>query len=381
MKSSPQAIAESINQEAKLIQHKDAHTLACLGDWTRNNINSLECEMASLEPMVKNAKTIDASSIRKLDTVGAWFLYRLIQQYNPHIEVKNLGTRQRVLFKIIAKYASSIQKTKLSKTKLGNLALIGKLTLQKYYDALSFFAFVGELFTNLVSTLKRVKTFQWKSTFHIVQETGYFGTPIVALMSFLIGIVLAYQLSIQLEIYGANIFIVDITGIAILREFGPLITAIIMAGRTSTAFTALIGTMKVNEEIDALSTYGIHPLECLVLPRVWGLLIVLPLLTVWSDVWGIFGSMVMSKAKLHISYASFLIRFSENVYLRHYILGLIKTPIFALIITLVGCFQGFQVTYNAESVGERTTKSAVQSIFLIIIADGVFSIIFSWYGL
>jgi phospholipid/cholesterol/gamma-HCH transport system permease protein len=367
--------------EATLTQDETSHILSCSGNWVRTSITTLENKKASLESMFKAAKVMDASSIKSLDTVGAWLLYRLIQQYNPHIEIRNLAQRQRVLLDIVAKYSPSVRTIKPTEKKLNHLAQIGKLTIQKYYDALYFFAFIGELCINLLTLMTRSKTFQLKSTLNIVQEVGYFGAPIVALMSFLIGIVLAYQLSIQLEIYGASIFIVDITGIAIFREFGPLITAIIMAGRTSTAFTALIGTMKVNEEIDALNTCNVHPLQYLVMPRIFGLLIALPLLTVWADVWGVFGSMVMSKAMLHISYSSFLIRFSQNVYLKHYILGLIKTPIFAIIIALVGCFQGFQVTYNAESVGKKTTKSAVQSIFLIIIADGLFSIIFSWYGI
>jgi len=381
MESSSSQAEVLTRQEAMITQSESDHTLVCSGNWIRSSIATLEARIPSIELMFKEAKVLDASSLQKLDTVGAWLLYRLIQKYNPHIEIKNLADRQRVLFNIVTKYAPLIQKTKLPEKKTNPLSLLGKSTIQKCYNALYFFAFIGELFTNFLTMLKKTRKFQWKSALHIVEEVGYCGLPIVGLMSFLIGVVLAYQLSVQLEIYGANIFIVDITGIAMLREFGPLITAIIMAGRTSTAFTAFIGTMKVNEEIDALNTYNIHPLECLVMPRIIGLLIALPLLTVWADIWGVLGSMVMSKNMLHISYSSFLIRFSKTVYLKHYVLGLIKTPIFALIIALVGCFQGFQVTYNAESVGKKTTKSAVQSIFLIIIADGLFSIIFSWYGI
>jgi len=369
-----------MQQEAMLTQSDADQTLVCSGRWIRSNIVTLEERIPSLELMFKKAKVLDASSLQKLDTAGAWLLYRFIQQYNPQLKIKNLNDRQCVLFNIVTKYAPLIQKTKRSEKKAQSLNLFGKSITYKYYHALYFFAFIGELFLNFFTMLKKAPKYQWKSALNVVEEVGYRGLPIVGLMSFLIGIVLAYQLSIQLEIYGANIFIVDITGIAILREFGPLITAIIMAGRTSTAFTAFIGTMKVNEEIDALDTCNIHPLEYLVLPRIIGLLICLPLLSVWADVWGILGSMVMSKSMLHISYGSFLIRFSHNIYLKHYILGMIKTPVFALIIAFVGCFQGFQVTYNAESVGKRTTKSAVQSIFLIIIADGLFSIIFSWYG-
>ena len=381
MESSSSQDEVLIQQKAMLTQSETDHTLlVCSGNWTRSNIAILEKYTPSFERMFKKAKVLDASSLNKLDTAGAWLLYRFIQKYNPKLQIKNLANRQCILFKIIAKYAPVIQKTELPEKTIHPLNLLGRLAVDKYYHALYFFAFIGELFSNFFSMLKKTPKFQWQSALHIVEEVGYHGLPIVGLMTFLIGIVLAYQLSIQLEIYGANIFIVDITGIAILREFGPLIAAIIIAGRTSTAFTAFIGTMKINEEIDALDTYNIHPLEYLVMPRIIGLLISLPLLTVWADICGVVGSMVMSKNMLNISYGSFLIRFSHNIYLKHYVLGMIKTPVFALIIALVGCFQGFQVTYDAESVGKKTTKSAVQSIFLIIIADGLFSIIFSWYG-
>jgi phospholipid/cholesterol/gamma-HCH transport system permease protein len=367
---------------AVLTPGESADTVICTGQWIRSNITSYLNDESYFANRLKNAKVLDAGRLEKLDTCGAWFLCRLIQQYNPTITIKNLKNSQRVLFNMLTKYAPLIEKSSRSTNKkIKPITAIGQTTVRKCLHALYFFAFLGELFIYGITLVKHTKKLRWKSIFSIVEETGCLALPITGLMSFLIGVVLAYQLSVQLKLYGASIFIVDITGIAILREFAPLITAIIMAGRTSTAFTAFIGTMKVNEEIDALMTSNIHPLECLVIPRILALIICLPLLTVWADIWGIAGSMVMSKSMLDISYASFLVRFGHMVYLRHYVLGLIKTPIFACIIGLVGCFQGLQVSHHAESVGKKTTKSAVQSIFLIIIADALFSIIFSWYGI
>jgi phospholipid/cholesterol/gamma-HCH transport system permease protein len=243
-----------------------------------------------------------------------------------------------------------------------------------------FHSFIGlALFT--VKQWFQPKNIQWNSIFKIVEETGCKALPIIGLLSFLIGIVLAYQMGLQLKDYGANAYIVDFSGLAILREFGPLITAIIVAGRTGSAFTAQIGIMKINEEIDALKTFGLSPVERLVLPRIFGLLIAIPLLTVWADAFGIMGCMVMANGMLDLGYADFLARFQQVIELKTYALGLIKTPVFAVLIAQVGCFQGFQVGYSADSVGSQTTRSVVQSIFLIIITDAFFSVLYSWQGL
>jgi phospholipid/cholesterol/gamma-HCH transport system permease protein len=188
-------------------------------------------------------------------------------------------------------------------------------------------------------------------------------------------------MGLQLETYGANIFIAYLSGMAIFREFSPLITAIIVAGRTGSAFTAQIGSMKVNEEVDALLTMGLSPTELLVMPKVLGLLLVFPLLIFWSDVFSILGAMIMSKFMLDISFYDFLQRLRDSVGLKQMMLGLYKAPAFALLIALVGCFQGFRVEGSADSIGSQTTKSVVQSLFLIIIADAIFSIIYSWLKL
>jgi phospholipid/cholesterol/gamma-HCH transport system permease protein len=188
-------------------------------------------------------------------------------------------------------------------------------------------------------------------------------------------------MGIQLQTYGANAFIAYLCTMAIFREFGPLITAIIIAGRTSSAFTAQLGSMKINEEVDALETMGLSPTELLVMPKVIGLCIAFPLVVFWSDFFSLIGAMIMSKAQLGISYADFLQKVRESVGLKHLMLGLYKAPAFALIISLVGCFQGFCVEPTADSVGRQTTKSVVQSLFLIIIADATYTVIYSWMEL
>ena len=177
--------------------------------------------------------------------------------------------------------------------------------------------------------------------------------------------------------YGASIYIVDFLGLAILREFGPLLTAIMVAGRTGSAYTAQLGLMKINQEIDALDTMGVTPAELLILPRILGLFIALPLLTMWANIFGVVGGMVMANNMLNITWYDFLHRFAEAIPLRSLIIGLGKAPIFALIISSIGCFQGMQVQGSAESVGRNTTRSVVLAIFFIIVVDAIFSIVFS----
>jgi len=359
---------------------QNGSVLVCSGDWTLVNLPTLQKLIHSFTEKMRQVHTIKVDQIHRIDSAGVLFLYQFIKKFNPSLKPQGFSKAHQTLFNLILKDAPEAEKVLPQRKKHNQLDMIGYAFVQKCYQIVAFFTFIGELAINFVYLFKHTRVWRWRSMLNIVETNGYQALPIIALMSFLIGIVLAYQLGIQLETYGVNVFVVDITGIAVLREFAPLITAVIMAGRTSTSFAALIGTMKVNEELDALNTANISPIECLVIPRIIGLVIVLPLLTVWADVFGVLGSMVMAKHMLHIDYHSFLVRFSEKISVRHYVLGLVKVPVFALIIALVGCFQGFRVTYNAESVGKQTTKAAVQAIFLIIIADALFSIIFSWHG-
>jgi phospholipid/cholesterol/gamma-HCH transport system permease protein len=214
-----------------------------------------------------------------------------------------------------------------------------------------------------------------------MQSAGFDALPIVGLLSFLVGIVVAYQASDQLRRYGANIFVADLVGLSMLREFAPLMTAIIVAGRSGSAYAAQIGTMQVTEEIDAMRTLGIAPLDLLVVPKFLALLIALPLLTVYADAVGVLGGMIMARTELGVGFPEFLARFANAVQPSNYLIGLGKAPVFAAIIVLVGCFQGFRTHGGADSVGRQTTRSVVQSIFLVIVADALFSILFSILGL
>jgi phospholipid/cholesterol/gamma-HCH transport system permease protein len=210
-----------------------------------------------------------------------------------------------------------------------------------------------------------------------MERTGLDALPIVGLLSFLIGVVLAYQGADQLRRFGAEIYTVNLLGVAVLREMGVLLTAIIIAGRSGSAFTAQIGTMQVNEEIDALRTLGLDPIEVLVVPRILGLVLTLPLLAVYADFMGLLGGCLMSLATLNIQIPTFLDQLQGAIGLWTFWVGIIKAPIFAMVIALVGCYEGFNVERSADSVGRLTTQSVVEAIFLVIVADSAFSILFS----
>ena len=214
-----------------------------------------------------------------------------------------------------------------------------------------------------------------------VEETGINALPIVGLLAFLIGVVLAYQGADQLKRFGAEMFTINLLGVGVLREIGGLITAIVVAGRSGSAFTAYLGTMRVNQEIDAMQTMGLDTVDTLVLPRIIGLVISLPLLTFYANMMGLIGGAVMCYFDLGITIPTFMRQLNEAINVNTLMVGLIKAPVFAFVISLVGCYEGFQVERNAASVGLLTTRSVVESVFLVIVIDAAFSIMFSVLGI
>jgi phospholipid/cholesterol/gamma-HCH transport system permease protein len=259
----------------------------------------------------------------------------------------------------------------------GALERVGRSAVAGFGQAVALLGFVGETAMAFVSSVAHPARLRWRPILYNIRSAGFDALPIVGLLSFLLGVVVAYQGAAQLRQYGANIFVADLVGLSMLREFAPLIVAIIIAGRSGSAYAAQIGTMSVTEEIDAMRTLGIAPLELLVLPKILALVIVLPLLTVFADVLGVFGGMVMARAQLDVGYHEFLERFVKAVSVTDYLIGICKAPVFAAIIATVGCFQGFRTKGGADSVGRQTTLSVVQSIFLVIVVDALFSVAFS----
>jgi phospholipid/cholesterol/gamma-HCH transport system permease protein len=260
------------------------------------------------------------------------------------------------------------------------LADLGAATEAVAKESLDLIAFFGALVETLGRIVVNPKRLRWVSVVSHIERTGLNALPIVGMISFLVGVVLAFQGADQLRRFGAQVFTINMVGISVLREMGILLTAIVVAGRSGSAFTAEIGAMQVNEEVDALRVTGLDPMEVLVAPRVIALMIALPLLTFFADIMGLLGGGIMSVALVDVSFGQYWRILNNAINLDTFLVGLVKAPVFALLIALVGCFEGLRVSGSAESVGRLTTRSVVEGIFLVIIFDAFFSVLFSYLG-
>jgi len=360
--------------------------LRCEGAWLLRSAAQtearIEAYLGSLAQPVEGELLIDAQAVTAMDTSGAWLLHRIRRTLEAGgCTVRFIGLRPEfeTLLRLIATHTT--EPAIAPSPAPGVLARFGRNAWEGLLGALGLLSFLGASATALMRALVQPRRIRWRPILYNLQTAGVAALPITGLLSFLLGIVIAYQGAEQLRRVGANIYIVDLVGLSMLRELSPLITAIIVAGRSGSAYAAQIGTMKVTEEIDALRTIGIGPLDLLVLPKVLALVIALPLLTLYTDIMGVLGGMVMARAQLDVSFTTFVDRLGDAVSLTSFLIGIGKAPVFAVIIALVGCYQGFQVNGSAESVGHQTTKSVVQSIFLVILVDALFSIAFSWLKL
>ena len=352
----------------------------CAGAWVLRWIESLERRLAGFPWPDGGELLIDASAVTAMDTSGAWMLHRTIgalQQQGHNVQLRGLRPEFDALLRLIAS-RSVKQETAAAP---GMLARFGQQSWRSLLNMLGMLSFLGENAIILLRSLAQPRRIRWLPILHNLQTAGFEALPITGLLSFLMGIVIAYQGAEQLQRFGANIYVANLVGLSMVRELSPMLTAIIVAGRSGSAYAAQIGTMKVTEEIDALRTIGVGQLELLVLPKLLALILALPLLTVYTDVMGVLGGMVMARAQLDVSFSAYLGQLDEAISLSSYLIGIGKAPVFAVIIALVGCYQGFQVGGSADSVGRQTTVSVVQSIFLVILTDALFSIVFSWVDL
>ena len=375
----------SAKQIAQLVIVMDAASptaaanLRCAGAWVVQGIAQLEHRLDALSLTGEGNVVIDGAAISALDTSGAWLLHRVIRKLEllgRTVEINGLRPEFSALLRLVASRATATENTLPPAPSL--LARIGRQSWRHLLDMYSMLSFVGECSVILLRSLLQPQRIRWRPVLHNLQTAGFEALPITGLLSFLMGVVIAYQGADQLQRFGANVFIADLVGLTMLRELSPLLTAIIVAGRSGSAYAAQIGTMKITEEIDALRTIGVRPLELLVLPKMLALIIALPLLTVYTDAAGVLGGMIMANAKLGVSFDVFINRLGDAVTLSSFLTGVCKAPVFAAIIALVGCHRGFQVTDSADSVGRQTTVSVVQSIFLVIVADALFSVAFNW---
>ena len=356
--------------------------LAATGEWLVATAADLDRRLRGIEVPRGGRVLLDLTGIDRLDTAGAWLLLRTEHDLTARgniVEMRNLRASFEPLIDQVrtAGFAPPARHPRPAHhTIAGFIARIGQISVGLIARAYSILGFFGVV----CATAGRLARHPWRLNMTAIaaqmEQTGVNALPIVALLTFLIGIVIAYQGADYLRFYGLESYTVQLTGASILRELGVLLTAIILAGRSGSAFTAQIGTMRVNEEIDAMRTIGLDPLEVLVLPRLFGLVLTLPMLTLCANFMGIFGGGLMAWSQLGIGIPQFLNQLSTIAPWSFWI-GMIKSPFFAVVIALIGCYEGFQVAVSAESVGRLTTLSVVEAIFLVIVTDAVFSIFFS----
>lgn len=351
--------------------------LVLSGSWTALGVGQLDQQLGALTAPENTAIKVDGRAVEGLDTVGVWLLESLLQRLRAEghpVQIEGWTPQFSQLIELISQHPK-MPSTAMPPEKM--LVRIGQGVIATGKQALALLGFLGESAVALGGNIAHPARIRWRPILHNIGSAGFDALPIVGLLSFLMGIVIAYQTSDQLRQFGANIFVADLVGLSMLREFAPLMTAIIVAGRSGSAYAAQIGTMSVSDEIDAMRTIGIMPIDMLVLPKIVGLMIALPLLTVFADVLGVFGGMIMARAQLGIGFEDFLERFSKAVSVTTYMTGIGKAPVFAAIIVVVGCFQGLRTRGGADSVGRQTTRAVVQAIFLVVVADAVFSVVFS----
>lgn len=362
------------------------NTIYIDGAWILANLHTIQQAAQKFQetPVTTEAITIDGSKLTKLDTIGCQELYIALNKLpaNCKVEYQNFDKKQIDLFLFIKSRIdeSGVQK-QAPVTRDLFVTKVGKRVFKQFDGIQRFLEFIGEVSVIGIQKAFTPWNIRWRAFWANIQSAGVMALPIVGLLNFLIGAVIAYQAGSLLQMFGANIYIVDFTTVAVLRVLGPLLTAIIIAGRTGAAYAAQIGTMVVNEEVDALETIGINKYNQLVLPKMYALAVSLPFLTLFADIMAIFGSMVLSNIYLDISFMEFLQTIPNTVTWRSLMVGIVQAPVFAIVITLIGCYQGFQVVGGADSVGQQTTKAVVQSIFFVIIIVALFSILMRNVGL
>jgi phospholipid/cholesterol/gamma-HCH transport system permease protein len=328
--------------------------------------------------------SIDISSLSQMDTAGAWFLVdqrARAAQRGIVLEITGATSAQGQLLKTVEQNMPPDDQPRIGRPSIADrFEVFGQKVTRGFRMTVELTSFLGQVIATLGGIIRHPSRLRLTSVVHHCQEIGVSAVPIVALMAFLIGVVLAFQGSAQLRQFGAEVFVVDLIAISILRELGILLTSIIVAGRSGSAFTAAIGSMKMREEIDAMRTLGLDPVTILVVPRVLALMLMLPALGLIANISGVVGGALMSWIELGVSPAVFQTRLVSNTDVWHFSVGMIKAPFFALIIGIIGCYQGMKVGGDAESLGRLTSASVVLSIFMVIVVDAMFSIFFAVVG-
>ncbi|WP_333794417.1 MlaE family ABC transporter permease [Hyphomicrobium sp.] len=356
--------------------------LAAAGPWTVEHARSLD---ALIDETVRatppdQAVTIDMRLITALDTYGAWLIERLMRAREAlpgQTRLEGLPERFHPLYEEIRSTEREPAQVRRRRPALDALTELGRATARFGQELITFAAMLGAIVLSIARLIANPRSFRLTSTVHHLDRVGWQAVPIMLLITFLIGCIIAQQGFFHFRKFGADAYVVDMVGILVLREIGVLIVAIMIAGRSGSAYTAEIGSMKMREEIDALRTMGRDPVEVLILPRIVALVIALPILTFLGSMAALYGGGLVAWAYGGMSPDIYIERLREAVSLTHFEVGMIKAPFMALVIGTVACTQGLAVKGSAESLGRETTASVVKSIFLVIVLDGLFAVFFA----
>jgi phospholipid/cholesterol/gamma-HCH transport system permease protein len=342
----------------------------CTGSWTVDRIGRVQRSLRRLASPGPGAVVLDASAVAAMDTAGAWLLQRTARALERSGRAVTLRLRpeDEALLGIVAS-AGAVAGPSVTRDRRGFLPAIGRRAWHSAREVGGLLGFVGEMGVTAARARTGPLRVRWRQVLQHVQTAGFEALPTAALLSFFVGVVIAYQASALFRPFGAGILVADLVGLAMLRELSPLLTAIVVAGRSGSAYAAQIGAMKMTGEIDSLRAAGVSPIEVLVLPRIAALLVVLPLLTVSADVLGVAGAMVVARSELAVGPAELLARIARTIRASDYLVGVGKAPLFGVIVAAVGCYHGLQAADDAESVGRGTTVAVVRSMFLVVVAD------------
>ncbi len=358
------------------LEESGAHVLRFLGDLSIATVDDLPQRLDRLE---YQTDIIDLKDIGFIDTVGAWLIHRHARDTGAKVIHADTEARRLIATVSGVDHEKEMRPQRYSRL-VQFLDEVGEATTMGVKSLAGLIGFLGAVIAAMGSLILNPRRIRWNAIVQRFDVLGVRALGIIGLMSFLIGLVIAQQGAVQLRQFGAEIFTINLVGRLTLRELGVLMTAIMVAGRSGSAFAAQIGTMKITEEIDAMRTIGVSPIEALVLPRVLAAVLMMPLLGFYSAIIGIIGGGILSWFVLDIPPSTFFLRIREVVPVSDVYVGLIKAPVFGLIIALSGCYQGMLVEGNAEQVGLRTTAAVVQAIFMVIVLDAFFAVFFTWVG-
>ncbi len=358
---------------------KDEAILSLSGRVSLDDSDRLLAEMESLSDSgaVGEVK-VDLSGVSYMDSAGALTLFRFeekIRREGHTCVYLYLPDRIRGIMGLINRQELTKPPFHGGRAPAGIVKAIGDAGVKVYADFKALMTFLGDLIAAMIHLARHPRAVRWEDVLFYIRRTGAEGFPIVALISFLIGLIIAFMSSLQLKQFGANVYVASLVSLAIVRELGPIMTAILVAGRSASAFAAEIGTMRVNDEVDALVTMGFDPIRFLAAPKLIATVLVLPILTVYADLFGIFGGLIVGVTGLDLTPYTYLQETRRTITLFYLLSSLLKALVFAFVIAWIGCQRGFQVRGGVEEVGAATTSAVVTSILLIVVVDSVFAVV------